>query len=112
MKWSEGEEFCGKTGGGSLASVTSMDEVQFLSSLAGSNIVKRVWIGGTDIKEEGVWQWTDGSAWNFDNFRSGQPNNKNGNQHCLTINLGTGKWEDDPCDGKRFVVCKRNRVLV
>ena len=46
-----------------------------------------VWIGGTDIENEGTWLWVDGRniSTAYSNWYTGQPDNGAGNQeeHCL-----------------------------
>ena len=68
--------------GAVLASVTSQQEQDGLYSLTGAT---GAWIGLTDFLDEGSFSWTDGSPLTFTNFRSGQPNNGNNNQHCVWV---------------------------
>ena len=33
------------------------------------------WLGGTDEKNEGVWEWITGEAWKFTKWAANEPNN-------------------------------------
>ena len=71
----------------------------------------RAWIGGTDERSQGVWEWTDGSPWGYENWRKpSEPNNLFGNEDCTIIWGRTGKWFDVRCDGffKAGYVCSYN----
>uniref|UniRef100_A0A3B3ZZ14 C-type lectin domain-containing protein n=1 Tax=Periophthalmus magnuspinnatus TaxID=409849 RepID=A0A3B3ZZ14_9GOBI len=86
--WIDAELSCIEIGG-NLASIHSSDDNQFIQDtvlrLTGSHW--RVWIGGHDGVEEGVWQWTDGSPFDFNHWNYGEPNNFRG-EHCLVMNWG------------------------
>jgi len=91
-----------------LASVTSQEEQDLIeSNIKGG----RAWIGGTDERSQGVWEWTDGSPWGYENWRKpSEPNNLFGNEDCTIIWGRTGKWFDVRCDGffKAGYVCSYN----
>lgn len=84
---------------GNLASILSSAENSFLGSWSG-------WIGFTDQALEGEWRWNDGTpgVWQdpqffpspvqslYTRWRSGEPNNWNGNQDFAIFNGGT--WDD------------------
>jgi len=55
------------------------------------------WIGFTDEDEEGQFRWLDGSAAEYTNWNSGEPNNWAGNEQCTEMN-GHGGWNDGNCD--------------
>ena len=64
-----------------------------------------VWIGGTDIKKEGVWEWSDGSPWSYHNWGPKEPNNFGGHEDCLILfktrwyhTIIPKKWYDSKCD--------------
>ena len=60
----------------------------------------------------GPWQWTDGIPYQYTNWRSGEPNNANDNEHCVVIQPhfqsdgDGGKWLDVPCDNEYRFVCE------
>ena len=103
--WTDAEDFCQKEGG-HLASVHSNATNNFVlggMALKGLDIV---WLGGNDIKGEGVWQWTDCTPWDFTFWAPGEPTG--GGEDCLTqvFNFtGYGhldrKWNDWSC-GSRY----------
>ena len=41
-----------------------------------------LWIGATDLVEEGTWQWITGETFEFDNWADGQPDNLGGADHA------------------------------
>ena len=58
-------------------------------------------IGGTDAAVEGTWLHDrNGTLLSYFNFASGEPNNAQGNEHCLNI-IGdlsyNGLWQDIGC---------------
>ncbi|KAI4879715.1 hypothetical protein NFI96_013869, partial [Prochilodus magdalenae] len=74
---------------GHLASVHSLKEYGFIRELV-LNTTKSnayTWLGGTDAAREGVWVYKDGSAFNYINWSSGQPDNYGNMEDCLMMNF-------------------------
>ena len=95
--------------GGHLASITSDGIKEYV--MEGMNIkgLNVIWIGGTDIHQEGVWQWTDNMPWEFTSWIGGEPNNAGGNEDCLQWHAAHG-WNDAPCEYQvpyRFLCSKK-----
>lgn len=87
-----------QTFGANLISIQSAAENSALgAALAkqgfGSNVV---WIGFGDQKNEGKFEWYDGSDTTYHNWKAGEPNNA-GNENCTQI-FPDGFWNDLNCD--------------
>jgi hypothetical protein len=84
-----------------LAIVRSPNANQTIQSLVTS---VEAFLGATDAAVEGQFRWPDNTSFTFTNFRSGEPNNGNGNEDCVIIQgqLG-GVWDDRPCAGQAGV---------
>ena len=103
--WSDAEEFCVNEGG-HLASITS----DAINSYVREGISGHLWIGGNDIHQEGVWQWTDNMPWEFTAWDQGEPNNSGGNEDCLVIwgYSGSGySWNDGHCHRELRFLCSK-----
>ena len=100
LTWNSAEEHCNELGG-HLASVHSKKENDFISGLADG---QRLWIGANDLKTERVWAWSDGSAFDFSNWRSGEPNNSGG-EDCGHLNHHSKDWNDNKCGNTYNFVC-------
>ena len=72
--WPEAREYCQKEfTNGDLAAISNWKIKQFLENvLTKSAIQNGLWIGGNKV--DGQWQWSNGDVWDFENWRSGQPN--------------------------------------
>ena len=68
-----------------------------------------VWIGLTDQKEEGKWEWVNpgGSCSKFTKWTRGEPNNQ-GNEDCVVLSMytGDGEWNDRKCNDKVSFICE------
>ena len=75
-----------------LVSIGSAAENTLLQAQLGS---AEWWIGFSDGGSEGTFSWSSGEATAFTNWRSGEPNNGNGDEDCAVIqgNQG-GRWDD------------------
>ena len=70
---------------------------------------EEVWIGATDAKNEGEWEWEYNTTnyLDYKNWAPNQPDNNAGNQNCAVINWigkdvwsgrgGFGTWDDNSC---------------
>ena len=56
-----------------LASIHNDEEFSNVASICPDDY--GCWIGGTDATAEGVWTWTDGSEWDYQKWKVGEPNN-------------------------------------
>ena len=83
--------------GGHLATVVSSAENNSIIQAFGGKLPNRVWIGGSDEKTEGIWEWVTGELWKFSNWDNGQPESKKyqGTEDFSKMYV-TGVWHDYP----------------
>ena len=101
--WEDAGQFC-RDEGGHLPSVTSKAINDYLKKRKGVN---PIWIGGSDRKEEGVWNWLDCTAFQDQTFTAWahrQPSNGK-DQNCLE--LATSRWNDNVCNKQNNFVCTK-----
>ena len=72
-----------------------------------------VWIGLNDLKNKGVYEWSDGSSVSWTNWYVGQPDERRTDKSCVYMSLSRGKrgwmyWRDQNCTNKYAFVCKYN----
>ncbi|NBS50279.1 MAG: hypothetical protein EBS97_06700, partial [Verrucomicrobia bacterium] len=67
--------------GGHLATITSEAEWNFVRTVLSDDFSAAyesgadIWLGGSDLKVEGQWEWVTSEIWGFHDWRTGQPNN-------------------------------------
>ena len=93
LNWNQAENCC-VTWGGHLASIHSNDVNILLNSIRNRN--RWTWIGLSDTANEGVYVWTDGTQYGYDNFAPGEPNSVNG-ESCFHFFNGINTWNDFDC---------------
>lgn len=81
------------TDGGHLMSVTDAREQQILDDDYAANGKTGLWLGGTDVDNEGTWTWITGEPFEYTNWNSGEPNNSGGYEDYLCTWSGP-KWND------------------
>ncbi|XP_028820515.1 mannose-binding protein C-like [Denticeps clupeoides] len=100
--WSDtfdaGLKIC-REAGGKLALPENNEESHTLKEM----FSKITWINATDRKKEGSFVDSEGRALNFTKWKTGEPNNSNNEEHCVTV-VDNGIWNDVPCDRKYFIV--------
>jgi hypothetical protein len=70
-----------------------------------------VWIGASDLLEEGTWITVLGAPLAYDDFRAPEPNN-GGNpeavpgEDCAELRDGNGGWRDIACTQNRRYLCE------
>ena len=82
--WTDASSYCQNLGG-ELASVTSSDINDFLTTLTEDP----AWVGGYK-DDDGNWNWADGSTFDYTNLASNtvkQPDNAGGDQDKLQISF-------------------------
>ena len=99
--WHSAQEAC-KNLNGSLASIHSSEENQFLYAQLFSN--SRLWIGFNDINREGVFEWIDNSYVSFTDWESDEPNDYRNNEDCAAMQAI--QWGDYPCRDTYHYLCR------
>ena len=101
--WTNQKKNCENLGG-TLAMVKSLKENAFIHSKKPSGT--NYWIGFNDIATEGSFKWPDESSANaFTYWDSGEPNNGNGDEDCVTY-WGGDRWNDYKCSNLLPAVCE------
>ncbi|XP_069098483.1 lectin-like [Pleurodeles waltl] len=110
MRWIDAEFYCQKLyPSAHLASIHSEDENDFLKKITfkKTNSYPLIWVGGSDCYKDRSFVWTDGSSWDYQNWRHGEPNNNGGREACLNFNFATaGLWNDEYCEKMFPFLCK------
>ncbi|XP_067252584.1 ladderlectin-like isoform X2 [Chanodichthys erythropterus] len=90
-----------------LVSLHNKLENEFVRSLLPPSTTS--WAGAHDGEQDGQWMWTDGTAFDFKGWCSGEPNNSQRNpENCLEINHTTNRcWNDAVCKESRHYVCAK-----
>lgn len=97
VSWQEAKKLCEEMGG-QLACIETKQEQAFIAKLAAG---KYYYLGATDEKKEGEFEWINVSPFKFTAWYEGQPNNYDGNEHYLAT-YKEGEWVDVAAEGKGF----------
>ncbi|XP_077159816.1 macrophage mannose receptor 1-like [Paroedura picta] len=103
--FSEAKDLC-EGNQGSLVFIDDRYEQAYLTSLVGLRQEKYFWIGISGIKEEGVYNWTNGRLVTFSHWNTGMPGQNHG---CVAMRTGTaaGLWDVISCEEKAAFICKQ-----
>ena len=96
ITWTEANEWC-EAAGAHLMTVNSAEEQYVLESLLGEHSNGCYWLGAQGTP--GNFEWVTGEEWDYENWKSGEPNNNLGVEYYL----GTYKsalWNDFAVDSK------------
>ncbi|KAI8035393.1 C-type lectin 37Db-like [Drosophila gunungcola] len=89
--------------GGSLVAIKDQDELDAINAKVNNNT--RFWLGINDRKNNGTYvSQATGKVAPFLKWRSGEPNNKGGDEHC--VELLDGEMNDVPCSMHLFTICQ------
>lgn len=78
--WYSAKEICNKYGG-HLVTITSLEENTFLIDNLPNYNKAFYWIGATDEKQEGLWQWVTDETFSFCNWSEDSPDNNGNKEH-------------------------------
>lgn len=109
MSWASALTAC-RRAGYDLATIDDATENAWVLAELGRHGMGDSWIGYHDQFSEGSWVWVDGSVSSYTNWASGEPNNANTNEDCVTMynspNLPPGLWNDRHCAVSMPFVCE------
>ncbi|ELT99818.1 hypothetical protein CAPTEDRAFT_68442, partial [Capitella teleta] len=96
--------------GGHLASIHSNSEENAINNyLKHNGNPNDVLIGGTDRASESNWQWSDGTSFDYQNWKAGEPNSQPGDGDAvMTVKSdrsGNRAWRDRSTDGVAAYLC-------
>ena len=125
VEWAPAKAAC-EADGAYLASITTQEEQDLLSTMWVDPMNLIAWIGGTDTTTEGEWIWTGGAEsgrqfWSGDQSGSAvngaftawgnnQPGGGTG-ENCAQMRGHTafvGEWNDERCDADRSYICEKS----
>ncbi|KAH7708035.1 C-type mannose receptor 2-like [Aphelenchoides avenae] len=93
--------------GGSLASIHSQEQQDFIESLVQNQSPNTVYLGLYDAFKNGTWVWADGTPVDYDNWDEGRPDNTDGSQFCSQLHPDRdGVWDDEDCCGNGIGICQ------
>ncbi|MDR1691870.1 MAG: hypothetical protein LBR72_00780 [Oscillospiraceae bacterium] len=73
LTWTQAQQKAASLGG-TLATVTSAAEWEYIVGLLKPTHRLNYWLGGTDSANEGTWAWVTGELWTYSAWTSGEPN--------------------------------------
>ncbi|XP_051984452.1 pulmonary surfactant-associated protein D-like [Xyrauchen texanus] len=101
-----GLKLCKDVGGTIVLPRDEVENQALLKVLVASGIsAKKPFIGITDREIEGQFVDTAGKLLTYTVWRTGQPDNYKGIQHCGVIDH-SGFWDDGNCDDLRPIICE------
>ncbi|XP_067684588.1 perlucin-like protein [Haliotis asinina] len=107
-EWIDAGSYC-REFGGNLATLNTSSKVENVKAFLNYvNHQASAWVGGTDLRSEGLWVWDiDQASFTNTDWAPGQPDSKT-SENCLLLYKPSGfKWHDASCSGKYDYVCER-----
>ncbi|XP_065133225.1 mannose-binding protein C-like isoform X2 [Paramisgurnus dabryanus] len=102
----EGIQICKEVGGTIALARNAVENHTLLKVVIASGLSEKPFIGVTDRDKEGQFVDIDGKLLTFTNWASGQPDNYQETQHCGTIIVESGLWDDASCNEPRPIMCE------
>ncbi|XP_068091671.1 macrophage mannose receptor 1-like isoform X2 [Hyperolius riggenbachi] len=112
--WYEARDFC-RAIGGDLLSISGRDEEQAISTLMRQSSIYRhvFWVGLLNSDPDEGFQWSDGTAFSYENWGYGEPNNYQGLELCGEVNTDYRlSWNDRHCETPQDWICKLRKGAV
>ncbi|CAL8279713.1 unnamed protein product [Lota lota] len=104
--WPAAQTECAKDGG-SLASISNIEDKSFVISQLGYVGTDELWIGLNDRKTEGLFDWIDHSIVSFTSWEKGSPHASGAHEDCVLIKGENGNWADRSCVEKHGYICMK-----
>eukprot|EP00794_Sanderia_malayensis_P003261 gene3261-3742_t len=104
-RWAAARQIC-LDFGAKLASIHSEQEMNVIYEKLSLG-TKNAWIGLNDRAIEKHMVWSDGTAYDYTNWASKEPNDNQGYENCAEMGYLNGKWNDVSCSSYRGYVCKK-----
>jgi hypothetical protein len=102
--WSDARDLC-QAWGGDLAKVETVAE----NTALGEHCDQDVWLGASDVDEEGSFRWIDGSGVDAQGaWAPTQPDDYDDREDCLELRAMDDRWNDVPCMGPKVALCERS----
>ncbi|VDI48564.1 Hypothetical predicted protein [Mytilus galloprovincialis] len=116
--WLDAKDICSFNGGYLAIIETTEENVLIKDHVAVIGPTNDYFIGGSDLATEGEFIWEhSGLPVNlpgsnlFHDWRTNQPDNKNGNQHCIMLGYQVSfNWNDAQCAYARDFICEKSPV--
>ncbi|XP_055057575.2 mannose-binding protein C-like [Misgurnus anguillicaudatus] len=102
----EGIQICKEVGGTIALARKAVEHEALHKVVIASGLSKNPFIGVTDRDKEGQFVDIDGKPLTFTNWAFGQPDNFQKTQHCGTIIVESGLWDDASCNEPRPIMCE------
>ncbi|XP_048022578.1 CD209 antigen-like isoform X3 [Megalobrama amblycephala] len=102
--WNESRSYCTERGA-DLIIINNKEEQDFVQKNIRGSLV---WIGLTDIDEEGSWKWVDGSTPTFRCWLTNEPNGQRG-ENCAVVHSTI--WADYRCSLAYSWICEKNILM-
>ncbi|XP_048051387.1 CD209 antigen-like [Megalobrama amblycephala] len=102
--WSDSRQYC-RDRGADLVIINTEEKQRFISSL----VKEFVWIGLSDIENEGNMKWVDNSPLRQGFWERNEPNDAGRNEDCIELNPAKpvlSNWNDISCSVMRKCVCE------
>ena len=99
--WDDAEAHCVDLGGHLVSFASASDNLFAINVLGGSG---EAWIGLSDQGRAEVYEWTDGTPYDYVNWEDGQPDARA--DRCVAIG-NSQRWFDYPCEEGRTFLCAR-----
>ncbi|KAF4114325.1 hypothetical protein G5714_004548 [Onychostoma macrolepis] len=105
--WFQSRQYC-RDRGADLVIINTEVKQSFLTSIISSS--ERLWIGLTDINQEGKMKWVDNSPLKQGFWSQGQPDDYIKNEDCVELVSSTpslNNWNDISCSDTRKALCEK-----
>ncbi|KAK3100720.1 hypothetical protein FSP39_024244 [Pinctada imbricata] len=115
--WSDAQWACQQLNS-SLLSIEGPREQNFIQAVLNTGRYRTIqfnfWMGGSDISQEGGWEWTDPNIpFAYLNWHPGEPNEYGVGEDCMEIVPGWSyQWNDKRCDHEQQYICKKQESCV